>query len=70
MARNRARRLLREAVRRSYAHIAAGYDIVLVARSGVLAERSQQVEAALRTVLERANLVSSAHSADEPGVTL
>ncbi len=70
VARNRARRLLREAVRRSYAHMATGYDIVLVARSGLLAERSQQVEAALRMVLERANLASSAHPVDEPGVTL
>ncbi len=50
--------------------MATGYDIVLVARSGLLAERSQQVEAALRTVLERANLASSAYPADEPGVAL
>lgn len=56
--RNRARRLLREAVRRLYTQIASGWDIVLVARSGVLNVKEAQVEVALLSTLGRADLVS------------
>lgn len=56
--RNRARRLLREAVRRLYAQIASGWDIVLVARSGLLQVKEAQVEIALVAILGRADLMS------------
>jgi ribonuclease P protein component len=56
VARNRARRLLREAVRHLYRRIGAGWDVVLVARSALLGAKMQQVEAALRLTLDRASL--------------
>ena len=57
VARNRARRLLREAMRRLYHRVANGWDIVLVARSALLETQEPQVEAALRLMLERADLL-------------
>ena len=57
VARNRARRLLREAARHLYADIAAGWDIVLVARSKILSASEGQVEAALRLMLGRLDLM-------------
>ena len=63
--RNRARRLLREAMRPLYASVASGWDIVLIARSDLLTRKATQVEAALRLVLERAKLTSlSGHGRD------
>lgn len=59
VGRNRARRLLREAVRQLYTRISAGWDIVLVARSGLLDAGEVQVSAALRSVMERAGLLTS-----------
>jgi len=56
--RNRARRLLREAVRKLYGRIIGGWDIVLVARSGLLGVGEAQVAVALRSVMERANLLT------------
>ncbi|MCU0519777.1 MAG: ribonuclease P protein component [Anaerolineae bacterium] len=66
--RNRARRLLREGMRHLYAHIASGWDIVLVGRSGLLSAKEAQVEIALRLVLTRANLVSPPESGCDAGV--
>jgi ribonuclease P protein component len=57
VARNRARRLLREAMRRWYHRIAGGWDIVLVARSALLETQEPQVEAALGALLERAGVL-------------
>jgi len=54
--RNRARRLLREAARQLYMHIAQGWDIVLVARSPLLKVREPKVERVLKQLLDRANL--------------
>lgn len=56
VARNRARRLLREAARHTYRGISVGWDIVLVARSALLRAKMSQVEAALRTMIARASL--------------
>jgi ribonuclease P protein component len=56
VARNRARRLLREAARRLYVCIVNGWDIVLVARAPLLAAGEPQVEAALEQSLRRAAL--------------
>lgn len=66
--RNRSRRLLREAVRQLYAHIASGWDIVLVARSGLLGVNEAQVETALCSVLRRASLMSLPGAGSDAGV--
>ena len=62
--RNRARRLLREAVRHLYVHIVVGWDVVLVARSSLLKVKEPQVESALQQVLRRAELWSPSVGVD------
>ncbi|MGC9468899.1 MAG: ribonuclease P protein component [Anaerolineae bacterium] len=57
VARNRARRLLRESVRHLYSCIAEGWDIVLVARTALLGAHEPEVRDALRSILESANLL-------------
>jgi ribonuclease P protein component len=57
--RNRARRLLREAVRQLYHAITSGWDIVLIARSELSAQKGVPVEEALWSLLQRAQLLSS-----------
>ena len=56
VARNRARRLLREATRHLYPHIATGWDLVLVARSALVTAKEPQVESALQSMLNFAGL--------------
>ncbi|NIV40391.1 MAG: ribonuclease P protein component [Anaerolineae bacterium] len=56
VARNRAKRLLREAARRLYARLGSGWDVMLVARAGILEVREPQVEEALASLLRRAEL--------------
>jgi len=56
VARNRARRLLREAARQLYTRIAQGWDIVLVARSPLLSVQEPRVEQVLEKLLRHANL--------------
>jgi ribonuclease P protein component len=70
VARNRARRLLREAMRHLYHRVTVGWDIVLVARAALLEVQEPQVEAALATVLERAGLLTlgDASAGRAPGV--
>lgn len=57
VARNRARRLLREATRCYYPNLQPGWDIVLVARSSLPHAKKPKVEAALRELLARAALI-------------
>ena len=57
--RNRARRLLRESARRLYRETAAGWDIVLVARSALPNAMQAHVESALRSTLDGAGLLVS-----------
>lgn len=54
--RNRARRLMRESVRRQLAHIPPGWDCVFVARAPVVDATFAQVEAAVTQLLQRAQL--------------
>jgi len=68
VARNRARRLLREAVRRAYRRISSGWDIVLVARGDLTGSNEREAEVALQSLLTRAGLTSSAASFCEVGV--
>ena len=56
VARNRAKRLLREAARRLYTQLGAGWDVMLVARSSILKAKEPQVEKALAGLLRRAGL--------------
>lgn len=56
VVRNRAKRLLREAVR--HEGIKPGWDVMLVARSGIVGARLSDVQAAVHLLLKRAELLS------------
>jgi len=56
VARNRAKRLLREAARRLYPRFGAGWDVMLIARASILKAKEPQVEEALASLLRRAGL--------------
>jgi ribonuclease P protein component len=56
VARNRAKRLLREAARHLYPQFGAGWDVMLIARVGILEVREPQVQDALQSLLRRAGL--------------
>jgi ribonuclease P protein component len=56
VARNRAKRLLREAARHLYPQFESGWDVMLVARAGILTVKEPQVEQALASLLRRAKL--------------
>lgn len=53
VARNHLKRLMREAVRRA-GGLPAAHDVVLIARAGLADARPAEIDAALRSVLERA----------------
>jgi ribonuclease P protein component len=55
--RNRAKRLLREAVRLHLPEIVSGYDCLLIARRATPTASFQEVEAAILALLERGNLL-------------
>lgn len=57
VARNRARRLLREAVRGHLGDVRPGFDVVLIARSGLATARLSEVAPALESLLRRAGLI-------------
>lgn len=54
--RNRAKRLLREAMRTLIPNIASGVDLILVARSKLVTSSLTDVTSALINLFERANL--------------
>lgn len=56
VARNRAKRLLREAARRLYPQFGAGWDVMLISRARILEAKEPQVEKALASLLRRAGL--------------
>jgi ribonuclease P protein component len=56
VARNRAKRLLREAARYLYPQLKAGWDVMLIARSQILRAKEPQVENALAQLMKRAGL--------------
>ncbi|HET6845530.1 MAG TPA: ribonuclease P protein component [Anaerolineales bacterium] len=60
IARNRAKRRLREAVRAVQNTVQPGWDIILIARLPLLASASIQVMDALKTLLRRAGMVPAA----------
>lgn len=55
-ARNRAKRLLREATRHLYPQFEAGWDVMLVARTRILKAKEPQVRDALASLLRQAGL--------------
>ncbi len=57
--RNRARRMLREAVRLQADAIAPGWDVVLLARKSLATEDFQKVRETLKQLLQRAALLSA-----------
>lgn len=54
--RNRAKRLMREAVRHRLSNIAPGWDIIIIARSGAANTTLTDIDAAIGTLLQRAKL--------------
>lgn len=57
VARNRARRRLREAVRISVPDLKAGFDIVLIPRNEISDQPYKEVIAALQQLFQRAHLL-------------
>ncbi len=60
--RNRAKRLMREAVRHRLPGIAQGWDIILIARREADQADFQSVDAAVESLLKRARLYSAPES--------
>jgi ribonuclease P protein component len=65
VCRNRARRVLKEAVRGLTGEIPDGWDIVLIAHSSIIAERArmQQVQEDARWLLTKAQIIRPASNA-------
>lgn len=57
VARNRAKRLLREAARHLYPHLSPGWDLILIARAAILDAKEPQVEAALEQIATEAGIL-------------
>ncbi len=58
VARNRVKRLLREAMRQLFPRIVPGYDIVLIARGAIVGVHLSVIAAAVEELLRRAKLLS------------
>jgi ribonuclease P protein component len=56
--RNRAKRLLREAMRNLIPSVASGWDVILIARPALASSTLTETREALLTVLRRAELIS------------
>jgi len=57
VARNRAKRLMREAMRQYYPRVRAGWDLLLIARASMAPVKMQAVAAALELLLRQADLL-------------
>jgi ribonuclease P protein component len=62
--RNRAKRLLREAIRSIYPKILPGADLLLVARSRLPMTNLDETQAALMVVLSQARLISTSYDSN------
>ena len=69
VARNRARRLLRESVRSLHPGVTTGWDVVLVARGPAAASNFRAVCAAVERLLRQARLLPLAAAASVPRVS-
>jgi ribonuclease P protein component len=65
VARNRAKRLLREAIRKHLTDISSGWDCLLVARSETAQATFAEVEEAVVQLLGRANVLEDKVRSDE-----
>ena len=65
VVRNRARRLMREAIRLRQAMIADGWDVVIVARRPMGEANFHQVDQAVEQLLRRAHLLKTAENLSE-----
>jgi ribonuclease P protein component len=68
VARNRARRLLRESVRSLHPGVQAGWDLVLVARGPAAASSYGEVRAAVERLLRQARLLSGMSALGVPRI--
>ncbi|HJR80186.1 MAG TPA: ribonuclease P protein component [Anaerolineales bacterium] len=59
--RNRAKRLLREAMRTLLPEITPGLDLILIARSGLISASFEETRQALLTLLQRAQILIPLH---------
>lgn len=59
VARHRAQRLLRESVRCNLDKIAQGFDVVALARAGIIGRKFQEVESELKRLLKKAKLLKN-----------
>ena len=59
--RNRAKRLLREAMRTLIPSIASGLDLILIARPGLVSATLEDTHRALLTLLQRAQILTPRH---------
>lgn len=57
VCRNRARRLMKEAFRKTEAELPVGYDFLLIARHAILDCKCQQVEESLRMACKKTGLI-------------
>jgi len=58
VTRNRAKRLLREAMRALIPNITSGFDLVLIARPGLVSATLEETRQALLTLLQRAQILT------------
>jgi ribonuclease P protein component len=65
VARNRVRRLLREAIRLHIDLVSPGWDVVLIARRGIVGADYQAVERSVTQLLGQARLLVGADAAAE-----
>jgi len=59
--RNRARRLMREAIRLQFDDILPGRDVVCIARRPIISASFQEVQAACEQLLSQAGLLRDSH---------
>jgi len=57
--RHRAVRLLRESIRLSLPKIKSGFDIVIIARNGILGRSFDEADREMKRLLAKANLLNS-----------
>jgi len=62
VARNRAKRLLREAVRSQLPDIGAGWDLVFIARRSMVTATLDQTRGAVKQLLQRAGVLKKTHA--------
>lgn len=59
--RNRAKRLLREAIRTMIPNIASNLDLILIARAGLASASLQDTRQAVQNLLQRAQILNAIH---------